>query len=129
MSLSLTWKRILAFAAYTLLSYILAIVFFLVPLSVLAWHDMDSAGAGGAGFFVGFLIIVAPFVAIPGALIAGFAALPIINHALKATIRSRSDYLAFPIAMVVCALIAIVITYAVTGVGALILRNSDIPNV
>src|SRR5689334_18616909 len=124
MSLSLTSKRIIAFTAFTVPSYIMAIVFFFIPLSVWAWYADPATTGGGqnTGFFIVFLIVATPFLAVPGALIAGFVALPIVDHALKATIRSRSDYVAFLLATVVCGLIAIVITYGIAWVGALFLR-------
>lgn len=119
MSLSLTGKRILAFAAYALLDYILAIVFFLIPLSV--WAVYSDPSGSGSGYFIAGLIFVAPVVAAPGAIISGFLALWIIDRALKATNRSSSEYVTYLVAIVVCAFISIVTTYGVAWVGSLIL--------
>ena len=121
----LTDKRIFWFSAFALLSYIPGMVCLVVPFSI--WAVYADPSGSGSGYFIALLLFVAPIVAAPGAVISGLLALRMIDRALKATTRSRSDYVAFLIAAVLSALIGIVVTYAAAWIGALILQNIEIP--
>lgn len=129
MSLPLIAKRILVFSAFALLNYILGIVLFSVPLSAWLWYGRDTAGGGQVGFLIALVIVAAPFVAVPGALIAGLLVLPIVDGALKAATRSGRHYVAFLIAMIISAFTSVAVTYATAGVYVLIMYNTPVPNV
>jgi hypothetical protein len=121
----LTDKRIFGFSGFALLSYIIGMACFVVPLSI--WAVYADPSGSGSGYFIALLIIVAPVVAAPGAVISGLLSLRIIDRALKAASRSRSDYVAFLFAAVLSAFLGIVVTYATAWIGALILQNVNIP--
>ncbi len=120
--MSLNGKRLVSFFVFAGVGGLAGCFFFLVPLSILAWYSQESAGAGGAGFFIGALIIVTPIAIIPRVVVGGLLALPIINRALKANTRSQSDYAAFLAAIVLSAFIGIVATYITAWIIAYFAR-------
>jgi uncharacterized membrane protein YraQ (UPF0718 family) len=123
----LTDKRVFGFSGFALLSYIAGIVWLVIPLSV--WAVRADPSGSGSGYFIALLIVVAPIVATPGAVISGVLALWITDRALNAASRSRADYVAFLIAAVLSIILGIVVTYATAWAGALILRSIEIPAV
>lgn len=107
--MSLTGKRVLSFVIFAVFSITVGCIFFLVSLSI--WAVSEDPSGSGSGFFIALLIVVVPYVVIPGAIISGLMVLPIINHALKATTRSCLDYAAFLAAIGLSAFVSIVMTY------------------
>ena len=89
-TISLTGKRVLAFLAFGVIGGIVGFLCLVIPLSIMAIKG-DPTGSGSGYFIFGLLVIVGPLAAAPATLISGLVGLPIVDGALQATDRSRSD--------------------------------------
>src|SRR5215510_740785 len=105
--MSLIGKRFVGFLAFFGFSFTVGCIFFLVPLSIRVTHKFGDYSL----IPMAILTFIAPISAIPGSIITGLLVLPIIDRALKATVRSRSDYVRFLVSIVFSAVVAIGLTY------------------
>src|SRR5688500_17159839 len=108
-TMSLTGKRVNAFLVFSGIGGMLGFLCLLIPLSI--WAIQADPTGSGSGYVIALLIFFGPVAAIPGLLVSGLVALLIIDRPLKATTRSRSDYVRILVAIVASAVLGIGMTW------------------
>jgi hypothetical protein len=126
-TMSLMSKRVLAFFVFGGIGGVLGFLCLLIPLSI--WAIQGDPTGSGSGYFIAFLIFFGPVGAAPGILISGLVALLIIDRPLKATTRSRSDYVRFLVAIIASALLGIGMTWLTAWLVGITLDKISIPPV
>ena len=121
---SLTSKRVLAFLVFGGIGGVLGFLCLLIPLSI--WAIRGDPTGSGSGYFIAGLLFFGPVMAAPGVLVSGVVALLVIDHILKATTRSRSDYGRWLVAIVASALLGIATTWLTAWLAALALNRISI---
>ena len=124
---SLTSKRVLAFLGFGGIGGVLGFLCLLIPLSI--WAIRGDPTGSGSGYFIAGLLFFGPIMAAPGVLVSGILALLIIDRLLKATTRSRSDYVRWLVAVVASALLGIALTWLTAWLASIALNKISIPSV